>query len=157
MDMPLDHTLAPNERETSFHRIIIPPESLSKALEFRYALLFNAIEPHIQLFSSPFSQHGREFLDQFIGLSNLPISLAQLIQIRLLPFQALLFFEGHPMGYLECSWRTLLLRLLCFDHRFGTCFDGFETAGFAFCYSQRSNKATNGSIRASLSLLLNVN
>lgn len=98
--MTLNRTLRPGERESRLHRRVIFFERLCKAAEFGDAQLFNLLEPGIKAFPLPLSQHGRKFLDEFIGLSDLLICFAELGEILLLPFQALLFFKRDPMSHL---------------------------------------------------------
>ena len=100
MHMALDWTLRPDKRESRLHRLIIFFERLRKAAQFRDSLLINLFQPCIKAFPLALSQHGRKFQNQFIGLLDLLIPLAQLGQILLLPFQTLIFFKGNPMSYL---------------------------------------------------------
>ena len=85
MDMTLDRPLTPLECESSFHSIVVAFERECKTAQFCNALHLGFAEPCIQTFSLSLSQHRRKVLNQFICLSNLRISLAQLSQILLLP------------------------------------------------------------------------
>ena len=98
--MTLNWPLRPAEGQSSFYRLVIFVERLRKAREFREALLFHLFQPRIKAFPLALSQHGRKFLDQEIGLSDLLIPLAQLRQVLLLPLQALIFLKGDPMSHL---------------------------------------------------------
>ncbi len=64
MNMTLNWTLRPGERESGFHRLVVFFDRLCKAAQFRDSLLFNLFQPRIKAFPLPLSQHGREFLDQ---------------------------------------------------------------------------------------------
>src|SRR5579859_5959582 len=113
--MALDRSLRPSQRESGLYRLIIFFERLRKAAQFGDALLFHLLEPRIKAFPLALSQHGRKFLDQFIGLSDFLIGFAELGEIFLLPLQALLLLKRDPMSYLRSGWRALGRR---FDRRF---------------------------------------
>ena len=105
--MTLNGSLRPSKRESCFYSLVIFFERLCKAAEFGNALLFHLFQPRIKAFPFPLSQHGREFLDQLIGLGNFWISRTQLCEILLLPLQPLLFFQGDPVSHLTSRWWAL--------------------------------------------------
>ena len=116
MDMALHGSLAPLERESGFHGIVISLKSLGKTTEFRHALFENLLEPGIEMLALPFAEHGRKALYQIIGLGNHRISLEQLRMIGLLPIEQLLFRKCHPTSDLLSSWWAALFDLvLCYD------------------------------------------
>lgn len=118
---PLKHSLSQDLE--AFSTVHLPLQELetmdlSDVLKLRHTLLLNTIKPRIQLLTLPFSQHGAPFLDQLVCLGDLDISLTALLQRGLLPFQALLFFEGYPVNHLESGRRAFFLDIFRFHHRF---------------------------------------
>ncbi len=98
MHLALRLAVAPFQGEASFHCIVIFFQPGSKALKFRDALFFHPIEPLIQALALSLPQHGRELLDQLIGLGNLRIFLAEPVEVVLLPVQALLCLTDVGRG-----------------------------------------------------------
>src|SRR5258708_25773462 len=132
MHLALRLAVAPLQGEASFHRIVIFFQSSSKALKLGDAFFSHAIEPLIQALALSLPQHGREFLDQLVGLGNLPIFFVELREVVWLPRQALLLLKSRPNGDLASRGRPFFLDFLRLDHRSKLRFDGFEAAGLAF-------------------------
>src|SRR5712692_2129347 len=149
MHLSLHLTLTPFQRQASFHSIVIFFQSIGEALEFGHALFFHPIEPRIEAFAPSLSQHGGEILDENRGLGNLVISLTQLSQVLLLPFQALIFFKGDPMSHLRSRWGTLGGRL---DRSFIGRVNLLEFPPI-FLFAKLHKVALNGLVRASVALL----
>jgi hypothetical protein len=129
MHLALRLAVAPREREASFHRIVIFFQSGSEALKLRNSLFFPPIEPLIQALALSFPQHGREFLDQLVGLGNLRIFLAESVEGVLLPLQALLFLRSRPNRDLASRGRPFFLDFLRLDYRSQLRFDGLLRCG----------------------------
>ncbi len=150
MHLTLDLPLTPLQSEASFHRIVVFFQPIGKTLEFGDPLFLHSIKPLIEAFALSLSQHGGEFLDEFICLSDLLISLTQLSQVRLLPFQTLILFKGDPMGHLGSCWRTLGGR---FDRGFIGRVNLLELAfRLSVCETEQSSAEWVGPSRCSLAL-----
>ena len=152
MNLPLHLTLAPFQGESSFDRIIVFFERLRKTLQFRNSLLFNQLEPGVQLLTLPLSKHGREVLDLLRGVCNFLICLAETLEIVFLPIEALLLFKGDPMSHLQGGGRSLFLPFIWVDHGLRLRLDLLETARLTQQCSPGGDKATHSSVRASISL-----
>ena len=100
MHLALGLTVAPLQGETSFHGIVVFFQAVGKTLECGDPLFLHSLKPRIEAFALSFSQHAREFLDQFIGFSDLLIRFAELAQVLLLPLQALILLKSDPMSHL---------------------------------------------------------
>ena len=124
MHLALRLAVAPLQGEASFHRIVIFFQSESLALELWDAFFFHPIEPLIQPLALLLPQHGRECLDQLVGLGNLPIFFVELSEVVLLPLQALLFLKSRPNRDLASRGRPFFLDFLRLDHRSKLWFDG---------------------------------
>ena len=106
MNMVLNRPLRPGKRESCLHSVIVFFERLCKAAQFGHALLFDLFQPCIKTFPFPLTQHGRKFLDEFVGLADLLIRFAKLAEVLHLPLRALLFLKGNPMSDLGSGWGT---------------------------------------------------
>ena len=91
--MPLDGPLAPGKRESCFHGLVVPLKPLRIALQFSNPLLFDQLQPGVQLLALPLMKHGREALDELIRVRNLLVGLTEPSQIGFLPREPLLFLK----------------------------------------------------------------
>ncbi len=109
MNMSLNGSLAPFEREPGLYGIVVPLKPLRKTVQFSHSLLFDHREPRVQLLALPLAQHGGEVLDELICFRNLLVSLTETSEIGFLPLEALLFLKRDPMSHLQSGWGTLFL------------------------------------------------
>ncbi len=134
--------VAPLEREPSFYRLVVPLKSLGKTLQFSHSLLFDELEPGVQLLPLPLTKHGGEVLDKLIRVQNLLVSLTQTREIVLLPIKPLLFLKRDPMRNLQSSGGTLFLPFIGMDQQFRLGLDRLELVSLAFEGPPGSDKAT---------------
>src|SRR5205807_5837694 len=104
--MSLDRTLAPFEREPSFHGLVVALKPQRETLQFSHSLLFDSFEPGVQLLALPLTQHGCEALDEVIRFCDFLVSLTETTEVIPLPLQALLFLKRDPMSHLQSGGGT---------------------------------------------------
>lgn len=151
VDMSLDRALAPLERKPGFHGLVVTLKPLRKALQFSHSLLFDQLEPGVQLLTLPLAKHRGEVLDELIRFRNLPVSLTETDQISFLPVEALVLSKGDPMSHLQSGRRTLFLPFIGMDQKFRLGFDRLKTARLAFERPPGGNKATYSGSSPSIS------
>ena len=152
MNMSLNGPLGLNQREPCFHGIVVSLESPPQNFAVQRPLLFHLLEPGVQLFALPFSQHRSEELDHFIRLGNLLVRLAEAGQVLFLPIKTLFLFKRDSVSDLQSSGRTLFRAHIGMDHQIRLGLDRFELTGLAFERSPGSDKTAHSGIGASISL-----
>ncbi len=119
-------------------------------------MFFHSIKPGIYAFAFSLSQSVGELLDQLVRLGNLCILLAELVEVILLPVQALPSLTSHPKSDLASRGRPFFLHFLWANHGCNFRFHRLEATSLPILFSQRTHKAANSRRRTSLSLLFDL-